>query len=64
MFLYVDATSGGMILQVLLSGVVGGAVVFKLMWRNVLNTVLRRKEDETPENTAQAATDEHATPNA
>ena len=36
-----------MILQVLLSGFVGGAVVFKLFWRDMVNTVLRRKESDT-----------------
>jgi hypothetical protein len=46
-FLYVDATSGGMVLQVVLSGFVGGIVVFKLFWRSVLNTVLRRGPTET-----------------
>ena len=48
--LYIDATGGGMILQVLLSGFVGGAVVLKLFWRNMVNAILRRKEsDEKPE---------------
>ncbi|MEX1193464.1 MAG: hypothetical protein WD904_11405 [Dehalococcoidia bacterium] len=48
--LYVDATSGGMILQVLLSGFVGGFVMIKLFWRDFLSTVLRRKpgSDEPP----------------
>lgn len=46
-FLYIDATTGGMALQVILSGLVGGLVVIKLFWRNLVNFVLRRKpEDE------------------
>jgi hypothetical protein len=49
MFLYVDATSGGMILQVLLSGFVGGLVVIKLFWANLVNTVLRRKPEPVDE---------------
>lgn len=44
--LYIDATGGGMILQLLLSGFVGGAVVFKLFWRNMVNTILRRSDPE------------------
>jgi hypothetical protein len=43
--LYVDATSGGMILQVLLSGLVGGLVIIKIFWSNLVNTVLRRKPE-------------------
>ncbi len=56
--LYIDATGGGMILQVLLSGFVGGAVVLKLFWRNMVNTVLRRKEsDEKPEGDEEPVSD-------
>lgn len=48
--LYIDATSGGMVLQILLSGFVGGFVIIKLFWRNFLNTLLHRKPtvEETP----------------
>ena len=42
-FLYIDATTGGMALQIILSGVVGGLVVIKLFWGNLVNTILRRK---------------------
>lgn len=35
-----------MLLQVLLSGFVGGFVVIKLFWRNLVNTVLRRDDSE------------------
>ena len=42
-FLYIDATTGGMALQIILSGVVGGLVVIKLFWSNLVNTILRRK---------------------
>jgi len=49
MFLYIDATSGGMVLQVALSGFVGGLVVLKLFWRSVVSTLLRRQpEDDAP----------------
>jgi hypothetical protein len=46
--LYIDATSGGMILQVLLSGVVGSLVVVKLFWRNLTDTIFRRKRAKAP----------------
>ena len=42
-FLYIDATTGGMALQIILSGIVGGLVVIKLFWSNLVNTILRRK---------------------
>ena len=32
MFLYIDATAGGMLLQVLLGGFTGVAVVGRLLW--------------------------------
>ena len=60
-FLYVDATSGGMILQVLLSGFVGGLVFFKLFWSNLVNTVLRRKPEEV-EATVTAESHDEASP--
>lgn len=44
MQLYIDGTSGGMILQVLLSGFVGGFVVIKLFWRNLLNMFVRHSD--------------------
>lgn len=56
--LYIDATGGGMILQVLLSGFVGGAVVLKLFWRDMVNTVLRRKEsDKKPDGHEEPVSD-------
>jgi len=45
-FLYIDATTGGMALQVILSGLVGGLVIIKLFWRNLVNTILRRRPEE------------------
>ena len=45
-FLYLDPTTGGMALQVILSGLVGGLVVIKLFWRNFVNTIFRRKPTE------------------
>jgi hypothetical protein len=62
MFLYIDAGSGGMVLQVLLSGFVGGFVIIKLFWRNLVNTVLRRKD--TTELQPEDAASETAAPNA
>jgi hypothetical protein len=54
MFLYIDATSGGMILQVLLSGFVGIFVVLKLFWHRIVDFVLRRKPAPTEEPAASA----------
>jgi len=59
-FLYIDATTGGMALQVILSGLVGGLVVIKLFWRNFVNSIFRRKapedeDDEQPSPTAISA---------
>jgi hypothetical protein len=58
--LYIDATSGGMILQVALSGLVGGVVVLKLFWRNAVNFILRRKPETML--TTDEASDEPQTP--
>jgi hypothetical protein len=43
---YIDGTTGGMVLQLLLGGFVGGFVVFKLAAQNLLDKVLRRKHTE------------------
>ena len=45
--LYVDATSGGMVLQIVLSGFVGGIVVVKMFWHSIVDTVMRRHPDAT-----------------
>jgi hypothetical protein len=37
--LYIDATSGGMALQIVLSGLVGGIVVVKLFWHNLVSAL-------------------------
>jgi hypothetical protein len=41
--LYIDGTTGGMLLQVAAGGLISGALVFKLAARNVLGG-LRRKD--------------------
>ena len=60
-FLYIDATTGGMALQIILSGVVGGLVVIKLFWSNLVNTILRRKpvdtESDEQESIVEASTE-------
>ena len=56
-FLYIDATTGGMALQVILSGLVGGLVILKLFWRNLMNTVLRRKPEDDDSPDPSASTD-------
>lgn len=58
-FLYIDATTGGMALQVILSGLVGGLVVLKLFWRNLVNFVLRRQPEDDQD--ADPADDPDAT---
>lgn len=40
--LYIDATSGGMALQIILSGFVGGIVFIKLFWRNLTSSIFHR----------------------
>lgn len=57
MNLYIDGTSGGMILQVLLSGFVGSFVFIKLFWRNVLNMFVRSSEEPDPAATDEARSD-------
>jgi hypothetical protein len=52
MGLYIDAGTGGIMLQVLLTGVVGGLVFIKLAAKRFTDFVLRRRDDdaeETPE---------------
>ncbi|MEX2245407.1 MAG: hypothetical protein WEC75_01855 [Dehalococcoidia bacterium] len=49
MLLYIDAGTGGIMLQVLLSGAVGGLVLFKLAAKRVVDIVLRRGGDPAPE---------------
>jgi hypothetical protein len=58
-FLYIDATTGGMALQVILSGFVGGLVFIKLFWRNLVNMVLRRQptdDEDEPDAAPQTTT--------
>lgn len=45
MFLYIDATAGGMLLQVLLGGFAGVAVVGRLLW----GRISRRGGSDQPE---------------
>jgi hypothetical protein len=49
---YIDGTTGGMVVQLLLGGFVGGFVVFKLAAQSALDKILRRKRPlEGEENT-------------
>lgn len=54
--LYIDATSGGMALQVILSGFVGGIVFIKVFWRNLTSPFRRSPRGDAPE-TAEATAD-------
>ena len=42
---YIDGTTGGLVVQLLLGGFVGGFVVFKLAFQSLVNKVLRRNTD-------------------
>jgi hypothetical protein len=55
--LYIDAGTGGIMLQVLLSGVVGGLVFFRLAAKRIVDFVLRRDPDAGFDSPA-ATTDE------
>ena len=49
-YAYVDPGSGGMIVQLLLGGVAGVAVLLKLFWHRLMEMVgLRRQEETTKE---------------
>jgi hypothetical protein len=48
--LYIDATTGGIGIQMLLAGAVGGLVTVKLFWSNIFDRIRGRKpEDEVDE---------------
>ena len=57
-FLYVDATSGGMLLQVLLSGAVGGLVAIRLFGKRLFYSLFHKKQPS--EDVAQVSTDDVA----
>jgi hypothetical protein len=50
-FLYIDATSGGIALQMLLGGAVGGLVIIKLFWRNTIGSLFGRRRDDADQDT-------------
>jgi len=59
MLAYIDGTTGGMMLQVLLGSLVGGIVILKLAARSLFGALLRRKrDDQQPESEAPASRDE------
>ena len=47
--LYLDPSSGGMILQILLGGVAGFAVIVRLSWVRLGSLFRWRRSDRTPE---------------
>lgn len=63
-FLYIDATTGGMALQVILSGLVGGLIFLKLFWHRLVNTVLRRKPEQDDAAEPAATSDAASQPTA
>jgi hypothetical protein len=56
--LYIDAGTGGMVLQVLLSGVVGGVVFFKLAAGRIVDFFLRRRPETSALDPGQEDTDD------
>lgn len=57
MQLYIDATSGGMALQVILSGFVGGIVFIKVFWRNLTSMFHRTPAEDSTTDVTDATTD-------
>ena len=51
LLLYLDPTTGGVLLQAILGGAAGGLVLVKLFWRRFVSLVLRtkRRSSENPE---------------
>jgi hypothetical protein len=49
---YLDPGTGSLILQVLVGGVAGIAVTFKLWWSRVTSLFRRKPSEETPESEA------------
>jgi Flp pilus assembly protein TadB len=47
-YAYVDPGSGGMMLQLLLGGVAGAAVIVRLYWQRLLKRIGLRKPDQEP----------------
>jgi len=52
MLAYLDPGTGSLILQVLVGGVAGIAVTFKLWWSRVTSLFRRKPSEETPESEA------------
>ena len=48
-FAYLDPASGNMLLQIILGGVVGLAIILKLYWRKIRRLLRTSKEPERPE---------------
>jgi hypothetical protein len=59
MLLYIDGTTGGLALQMLLGGAVGGLVVFKLAAKQLMSTIRPRQRSKGPvEESKPAASEE------
>ena len=56
--LYLDPSTGGILLQVILGGAAGGLVVFKLFWRRILSIFQLVKKDDSVEPDPLATEDE------
>ena len=48
-YAYVDPGSGGMLVQLLLGGVAGAAVIVRLYWQRLLKTIGQRKAEPDQE---------------
>lgn len=54
-YAYLDAGSGSMILQIILGGLAGLAVILKLYWRRFLALlgIIKKKEDDSNPNASE-----------
>jgi len=50
-FAYVDPNSGSMLLQVILGGAAGVALLVRLYWRRFLSRIGLRERESTPDDT-------------
>ena len=58
LFAYIDGTTGGMALQVLLGSIAGGLVVFKLAAKAFFSKFGRRARDDGAESSPDATVDD------
>lgn len=57
-YAYLDPNSGSILLQVLLGGLAGLALSFRMFWENIKAFFSFRRKKETPAETSDAATND------